>query len=153
VLSSYTTAADTNWQPIIAIRKTANFNGRTNSVNIELNSYEVAATGNMELRVTVGGTTSNLTWATPTGRTLAETAVESKITTIGTALAASSDGEPTQYSYVIANGTGSNTRGIAQSSAEFVLGQTTEVILWIRRTSGSGVIVINHAHITWTGDW
>jgi hypothetical protein len=153
LLTSYTTATNTNWQPIIAIRKLATFNGRTNSVNVELRDYLVSATGDMEIRVTVGGTTSNLSWATPTGRTLAETAVESKITTTGTALTTSADGEPVDYGYVAANGTGSNAQGEAAGTAPFVLGQTTEMILWVRRISGSGAMVINHAHLTWAGDW
>jgi hypothetical protein len=153
LLTSYTTALNTLWQPIIAIRKTPNFNGRINSINIQLNNFQVAASGDVQTRITVGGTTSNLAWATPTGRTLAETAVESKLTTSGTALTASVAGEPTQYSYVIANGTGTNLRGTAFSTAEFVLGQSTEVILWVRRTSATGAIIINHAHLTWSGDW
>jgi len=152
LLTSYITALNTNWQPILAIRKTANLNGRTNSVNIQLENFLVASTGDVQVRITVGGTTSNLSWATPTGRTASETAVESKITG-GVALTTSMDGEPTQYTYVLANGSGSNIRGTAASVAEFVLGQTTEVILWVRRISASGAITINHAHISWAGEW
>lgn len=152
ILTLYTTALNTDWQPIIAIRKTANFNGRTNSVNVELDGFEVVATGDLQIRVTVGGTTSNLSWATPTGRTASETPVESKVTG-GTALTTSADGEPTQYSYVLANGAGVNLRGSTASQAEFVLGQSTEVILWVRRISASGAIVINHAHLTWATNW
>jgi hypothetical protein len=153
LITLYTTATNTNWQPIIAIRKLATFNGRTNSVNIALDSFQVAATGDLQLRVTVGGTTSNLSWATPTGRTLAETAVESKITTTGTALTTSVAGEPTGYGYVLASGSGGNVRGVTEGEGSFVLGQTTEVILWVRRISASGAIVINHASLTWAGDW
>jgi hypothetical protein len=25
--------------------------------------------------------------------------------------------------------------------------------LWVRRTSATGAIIINHAHLTWSGDW
>lgn len=153
LVTSYTTALNTNWQPIIAIRKKALLRSRTNSVNVQLNTFQVAATGNLEIRITVGGTTSNLSWATPTGRTASETAIESKITTAGVALTTSVDGEPTQYSFVIASGTGQNIRGVATSTAEFVLGQTTEVILWVRRLSASGAIDINHASIAFIGDW
>jgi hypothetical protein len=153
LVSNYTTASNTDWQPIIAIRKKGLLRSRTNSVNVELINFQVAATGSLELRITVGGTTSNLAWATPTGRTASETAIESKITTAGTPLTTSVDGETTQYSFVVANGTGSNVRGATTSSAEFVLGQTTEVILWVRRLSASGAIDINHGSITFSGDW
>jgi hypothetical protein len=152
LLTNYLTATNTDWQPIIAVRKLATFNGRNNSVNINFDNFLVAATGDMEVRVTVGGTTSNLSWGTPTGRTLAETAVESKVTG-GTPLTTSADGEPIEYSYVPANGAGSNKQGVNEGIAPFVLGQTTEIILWIRRLSASGAMTINHAHVTWAGDW
>lgn len=152
LLRSYTTALNTNWQPLIAIRKTANFNGRTNSLNVKLDSFQVASTGDVEVRITVGGTTSNLSWGTPTGRTASETGVESKVTG-GTALTTSVDGEPSSYSYVIANGTGSNTKGTTAGTVEFTLGQATEIILWVRRISGAGSVVINHANLTWTTNW
>jgi hypothetical protein len=152
LLTLYTTATNTDWQPIIAIRKTANFNGRANSVNIRFNGFQVVATGDLQIRVTVGGTTSNLSFATPTGRTAAETAVESKLTTTATALTTSSDGEPIGYGYVLASGVGLS-RGAEEGESPFVLGQATEVILWVRRISASGAIVINHAQLTWTDDW
>ena len=87
ILTSYTTATDTNWQPIIAIRKKADLNSRTNSVLAYLNSFAVTADSDMEIRVTIGGTTSNGTWGTPTGWTATETALETKVTVAGTVLA------------------------------------------------------------------
>jgi hypothetical protein len=153
LVTNYTTALNTDWQPLIAIRKTANFNARVNSVNIQLNSFLVAATGDLQVRVTVGGTTSNLTFGTPSGRSASETAVESKVTSTGTRLTASVAGEPTEYAYVAGTGSGSNTQGTSEGSAQFVLGQTTEVILWVRRITAIGAITVNHAHLTWVGDW
>ena len=149
LLTSYTTALNTNWQPIIAIRKLANFSGRENSINVALRDFLVSATASVEVRVTIGGTTSNLVWGTPSGRTATETAIESKVTG-GTALTTSVDGEPTEYAFVVAAGTGSNTLGATEGEESFVLGQATEVILWIRRISGAGACVITHAHMSVT---
>jgi hypothetical protein len=153
LITSYVTVANILWQPIIAIKKKLTFNGRPNSVNVQLSDFLVAATGgDLEVRITIGGTTSNLTFGTPTGRTATETAIETKRTGV-TALTTSASGEPTQYSYVLAGGSGTNVKGASESEAQFVLGQNTEIILWVKRMSASGVITVNHAHITWTESW
>lgn len=153
ILTLYTTATDTNWQPIIAIRKKADLNGRTNSVLAFLDSFSVTADSDMQIRVTIGGTTSNGTWGTPTGWTATETALETKVTVLGTALAASTDGNPTDYSFVLALGTGQSKAGSASSSNRIALGATQEVILWVRRLVGSGAMIIKNANVTWEEEW
>ena len=153
ILTSYTTALNTNWQPLIAFRKMANFNGRANSVRVRLNSFIVAADNDMQIRYTVGGTTSNLAWATPTGRTATETAVETKITTSGTALAASADGEPLDYAFVTAAGSGVTRSGDVELDTDLTIGSTQEVILWIRRLTAGGAMVVKMASVTWTEEW
>lgn len=153
ILSSYTTATNTDWQPIIAVRKKAQLNGRTNSVLAYLNSFAVSADSDMEIRVTIGGTTSNGTWGTPTAWTATETAIETKVTSSGTPLATSADGNPVDYSFVLASGTGQSRGGQSSSFNRIPLGATQEVILWVRRLSDTGAMIIKNANVTWEEEW
>lgn len=150
LLSNYTTATNTDWQPLIAFRKKSTFNGRPNSVNVFLNSFNVSADGEVDVRITRGGSTSNLAWATPTDCTATETAIETKITTSGTPLTTSSAGSPVDYGFVSATKTAS-----ASFSGDIVLvvGSEEEVILWVRRLSAVGAIVVKQAHVTWREEW
>ena len=149
LLTNYTTALNTNWQPLIAFRKKATFNGRPNSVNGSLENFEVASDGEVETRITIGGTTSNLTFVNPTGILATETANETKITGV-TALTTSLDGNPSDYGFVNANNKAS---GSYVGNVQIILGDNVEVILWVRRLSATGAIVIKHAHLTWKEEW
>ena len=149
LLTNYTTVTNTNWQPLIAFRKKSTFNSRPNSVNAFLENFTISADGEIETRITRGGTTSNLSWATPTGCTSTETSIETKITT-GTALTTSADGSPIDYGFVSATKTAGNT---FSSEVSIILGSDEEIILWIRRLSGSGGIIVKHAHLTWKEEW
>lgn len=152
LLTNYTTATNTNWQPIIAFREKATLNGRDNSVVVRALNFVVASDGNLETRITYSGTTNNLSWGTPTGLTATETAIESKVTTTGTALTTSAPGFPIEYGFVPGGATG---RGGGTNFAEltFPLGVGQEVILWIRRLSGTGAIIVQHAHVSWLEEW
>lgn len=151
LISNYTTATNTNWQSILAFRKKTTFNSRTNSVNVILDDFQVSGDGEMETRITIGGTTSNLTWLTPTGITATETAIETKISgTGGTVLTTSVDGNPSDYGFVNATKTSS---GSFQEKVDVLLGSDIEVILWVRRLSAVGAIVVKHAHVTWQEEW
>lgn len=152
LVTSYTTATNTNWQPLVAFRKKATFNGRTNSVLVRLKQFEVAADADMEVRVTIAGTTSNLSWGAPTGVTATETAVETKVTG-GTALTTSADGQPRDYAFVNAGGVGTNRGDTSSTDTEFALGAGQEVILWVRRQSATGAMIVKHAHVTWEEEW
>lgn len=149
LLSNYTTALNTNWQPIIAFRKKSTFNGRPNSVNGSLENFEVYADGELETRITTGGTTSNLAWGTPTGVASTETAIETKVTG-GTVLTTSVDGSPSDYGFVTA--TNRNSGGFS-NDVTISLGDDIEVILWVRRLTAVGAIVIKHANLTWKEEW
>ena len=149
LLTNYTTATNTTWQPIIAIRKKATFNGRPNSVNVLKQSIDISCDGEIEIRTTTGGTTSNLSWATPTGVTATETAIETKVTG-GTALTTSVDGSPLDYGFVFSN---NKINSSFESKVSATLGANEELILWIRRLSGSGAIVVKHANITVKEEW
>lgn len=149
LLSNYTTALNIDWQPIIAFRKKSMFNGRTNSVNGSLENFEVYADGEVETRITTGGTTSNLSWGTPTGVTSTETAIETKVTG-GTVLTTSVDGSPSDYGFVTAT---NRTSGGFTNDINIALGDDVEVILWVRRLSAVGAIVIKHANVTWKEEW
>lgn len=148
-LSNYTTALNTNWQPLIAFRKKSTFNGRANSVNGSLENFDVSADGEVETRITIGGTTSNLSWGTPTGVPSTETAIETKVTG-GTALTTSADGNPSDYGFVTANNKAS---ALFEKDTNIILGDTIEVILWIRRLSAVGAVIVKHAHVTWREEW
>lgn len=152
LLTNYTTATNTDWQPLIAVRPKATHgtSGRTNSVLIRPRSYKVYADGPIETRVTVGGTTLNLSWGTPTGWTAAESAAETKVTG-GTALTTSADGFPFGYDYL--DGT-NKTSGKAGFNLEILeLGEAEEMIVWIRRLSATGTVIIKHANIAWLEEW
>lgn len=153
ILTSYTTATNTNWQPLIAFRKKATLNGRANSVRVRLSGAQVATDTEMQIRYTIGGTTSTGVWGTPSGRTATETAVETKVTVAGTVLAASADGEPLGYDFVATNGNAINRVGDAELDTEFSIGATQEVILWIRRFSGSTAMIVKMGTISWTEEW
>ena len=150
LLTNYTTATNVLWQPLISFRKKATFNSRANSVDVSLEDFQISGDGEMETRITIGGITSNLAWATPTGITATETAIETKITTGAAALTTSTDGNPSDYGFVNATKTQSGT---SQEKVNIVLGSDIEVILWIRRLSASGTIIVKHAHLTWREEW
>lgn len=151
LLTNYTTALNTDWQPILAFRKKSTFNGRPNSVNVRLEHIEVDADGEIEVRTTYGGTTSNLSWGAPTDISASETAVETKVTTSGTALTASATGTPLDYGFV--SGAGNKQATSFDDDVVFTVSSTDEVILWIRRLSATGAIIIKHAHLTWQEEW
>lgn len=153
ILTNYTTATSTSWQPLIAVRpkSTHGTSGRTNSVVLRVTNFLVAADNEMECRITYGGTTSNLAWATPTGWTSSESAAETKITTSGTALTTSADGYPIDYEFVNSARAGSSS--ISNDRLQISLGSSKEAILWIRRLTGAGAMVVKHAHLTWSEEW
>lgn len=152
LLTDYTTATNTNWQPLLAVRPKATHgtSGRDNSVVIRVVDFHVSADNEMEVRLTYAGTTSNLSWAAPTGWTAAESAAETKVTG-GTALTTSADGYPIDYDFVSGSRTASDS--IDNTRQQLSLGQDREAILWVRRLSGSGAMVVKHAHITWVEEW
>lgn len=152
ILTNYTTALSTNWQPLIAVRpkSTHGTSGRANSVTVKVTDFVVAADNDMEVRLTYAGTTSNLSWGAPTGWTSAESACETKITG-GTALTTSADGYPIEYDFISATKFGTNS--IANENQQLGLGSSREAILWIRRQTAVGAMVIKHAHITWAEEW
>lgn len=152
LLNDYTTATNTDWQPLIAVRKksTHGTSGRNNSVTAIVKGYSLSADGEVVTRLTTGGTTSNLAWATPTGWTSAESSVETKLTTSGTALTTSADGFP--YAYDFVNSSKTALQKIDNSST-IKLGASDEVILWVKRLSASGAIVIKHANLQITEEW
>lgn len=150
LLTNYTTALNTDWQPLIAFRKKATFNGRPNSVNVRLEHLEVAGDGELEVRATYGGTTSNLSWGAPTDISASETAVETKVTG-GTPLTTSAVGTPLDYGFV--SGAGNKQATNFDDDVVFTVSATEEVILWVRRLSGTGAIIIKHAHLTWQEEW
>lgn len=152
LLTNYTTATSTNWQPLIAVRpkSTHGTSSRANSVVIRVTDFFVATDNEMEVRITYGGTTSNLSWGTPTGWTAAESAAETKITG-GTALTTSADGYPIDYEFVTSSRTGSAS--IENENQQLTLGSSKEVILWVRRLTAVGAMVVKHAHLTWSEEW
>lgn len=150
VLSNYTTALNTDWQPLIAIRKKSTFNGRPNSVNVALKSLVTAGDGELEVRVTRDATTSNLTFSSPTGVPASETAVETKVTG-ETALTTSSDGTAIDYGFV--EGSGNKQVKTISQNTKLELSTDGETVLWIRRLSPTGTIIVKHANLNWEESW
>ena len=151
-LSNYTTVQSVAWQPIIAIRPKATHgpSSRDNSVVIRITDFFLAADNEMEVRMTYNGTTSNLAWATPTGWTAAESAAEAKVTG-GTALTTSADGSPQEYGFVTASRTLSGS--VENPRLQLALGSDREAILWVRRLTAVGAMIVKHAHVSWTEEW
>jgi len=151
LLTNYTTATSTSWQPLIAVRKKAQLNGRTNSVTVRTNHYTLCADSEMETRMTINGVTSApVAWSTPTGWTSTETALETKITTSGTAMTASTDGEPFAYNFASSTKTALVS---VTSESSIPMGATTEIILWIRRLTAVGAMKVLHASIEFDEEW
>lgn len=153
LITDYTTATNTNWQPLIALRKkfTHGPSNRTNSVRINVKKAEVSANGELETRITYKGITTTGSFVTLTGWTSSETAAEVK-TTQNYILTASPEGFPTMYGYVDQSGGGTN---IAKSTTDVDLpiGYGDEVIFWIRRLTASGAIIVKNAHLDWEEEW
>jgi hypothetical protein len=149
LVSNFTTATNILWQPLIAFRKKATFNGRPNSVNVHLEHLTVSGDGELEVRITRGGTTSNLTFAAPTGVAVTETAVETKRTG-GVALTTSVEGNPIDYGFLSANNRAATS---FDNDVTIIIGSDEEIILWVRRLIGTGAIVVKQAHITWREEW
>lgn len=59
LLTSYATATNTNWQPLIAIRKKVTHNSLPNNVAVYVIQFEVYADDELQVRLTRDGTTSN----------------------------------------------------------------------------------------------
>lgn len=152
LVTNTTTALSTSWQPLIAVRPKATHgtSGRPNSVSIRLTNFYVAADAEMEVRVTYDGTTNNLSWGAPTGWASTESASETKVTG-GTALTTSADGFPIDYEYVTATRTSSAVA--TNERQQLTLGANKEAILWVRRLTAVGAMVVKHAHITWSEEW
>jgi hypothetical protein len=150
VLFNYTTVANILWQPLISIRKRSTFRSRNNSVNARIESFGVSADGPVQVRLTVGGVTSNGTFATPTDWTTGETSLESKVTVLGTALAATT-GYPYEYSSVAASSNNQSSR--IDQRVVAIIGKDQEVILWVRRNSGAGTVIIGSANLAIIEEW
>jgi hypothetical protein len=151
LLTLYTTATNTNWQPVLAVRKKATFRGRPNSINIKVSGFLVSADGDLQVRLTKNGITSNLAWTTPLDWPSTETACEVKTTSGGTPLTTSASGFPLDYALL--SGTNNQTNSNVAMKNNIVLGEDTEIILWVRRYSAVGAIVVNSAVIEWTECW
>jgi hypothetical protein len=151
LLTQYTTATNTDWQPILAVRKKATFRGRPNSINIKIAGFLLSADGNLQVRLTKNGITSNLAWTTPIDWPATETACEVKTTSNGTPLTTSSSGFPLDYALL--SGTNNQTNSDVSTKNNIVLGEDSEVILWVRRYSAAGAIVVNSAVVEWTECW
>lgn len=120
-----------------------------------LSDFAIASDGDLQIRVTVNGTTDDpLAWNTPTGWTSTETAMETKVTAFGAVLTTIADGLPTHYAFALSGGAGNNKIGGQASTATRIsMGATQEIILWVRRLSGTGAIVVKHGVLKWTEEW
>lgn len=151
LISQFTTATNTNWQPIIAVRKKQTFNGRANSVNVKIDDFEVNTDGDCDVRLTVNTVTNTVpAYGTPTNWTANETAVETK-TSSGTAITTLSSGYPVAYTFATTTNRGGYKTAIGDPDLLVGIGQ--EVVLWIRRHSSSGSLIVKNAHITWDENW
>ena len=151
LISNYTTAGNTNWQPIIAIRKKATHgtSNRPNSVQAIINGYGLAADGELETRLTYKGITTTGSWSAPTGWDSTESALEVK-TANQFIITVSPEGFPTDYGFAAAS---NQVTGLIEAAASFPLTPLVEVILWVRRLTASGTIIVKHAHLDWTEKW
>lgn len=147
IIRAYTLGTNTNWQPLIAIRKKSTFgpSSRVNSTKVKFKNLEIASSSELEVRLTINSTTNNLTWASPTGWDTTESSVETKISA-GTQLTTSVVGYPTLYSFV-------NTASTRVIDQEFEINEGNEVIIWVRRLSATGTMTIKLASMQWVEEW
>lgn len=152
LISNFTTAGNTNWQPLIAVRKKLNHgtSNRSNSVRAYVTGYGLAADGELETRLTFNGTTTTGSWQTPTTWTSAESACEVKVTG-PYVLAASPEGLGANYGFAAA--TNQSTGNISRDTLISMGSYQTEIILWVRRLTASGTIIVKNAHLDWEEEW
>jgi len=82
LISNFTTATNTDWQALIAMRKKLIHgpSNRPNSVRVLISGYGLSADGELETRLTFKGVTTTGSFVTPTGWTSVECASEVKVT-------------------------------------------------------------------------
>ena len=150
ILESFTTAGNTNWQPLIVLRKKAEFpTGRANSVNVFLKRATVASNTDVRVRITIGGVTTGA-YSAVTDTPITETAMEQKIASAVT-IGVTSSGIPIMYDYAIGNT--SRTASFTRNEFDNPVGGVQELILWIKRLSSTGTVVINQASMTVSEEW
>ncbi len=151
-INDYQLANNTNWQPVLAIRRKSVFgdSGRVNSVKCFLRSLSVSASGaDIKWKLSQNGVTNNVTvpYATPTEWLAAETAVETKKTT-ATAITTIASGYPILY---LSTAAGENVERIFEFDLDLTIDSTNEWVLYAQRTTGTATI--RSAAIHWVEEW
>lgn len=150
IISNFTiTAAQNVWQPIMAmhVEPTHGPSNRSNSVQVIYRGFEAASDNPTQMMVTFGGTiTGTPDWGAPTLWTPEETAT---LTRVAGSLTGVITGYPINYALLPT----SNQARVSLNEVDenLPLGQTTEVILWTRRTSSSATTV--SAVLRWDEQW
>ncbi len=151
-INDYQLVNNTNWQPVLAIRRKSVFgdSGRTNSVKCFLRSLSVSASGaDIKWKLSQNAITNNVTvaYATPTEWLAAETAVETKKTG-ATAITTTTIGYPVLY---LSTAAGENVERIFEFDLDLTIDSTNEWVLYAQRTTGTATI--RSAAIHWVEEW
>lgn len=141
---------NTNWQPIMAIRKKERFNGFLNSVNVRLESFNVVIDEIVQIRLTYDGNVANGNWNSPIGWNTNETAIEAMTGSSAVALSSTNEGKPIAYDFI--GSAKKDSYGVISNNVDLLLGNNTEVILWVRNPSGTASTVIG-ASVTVTEEF
>lgn len=151
----YETAGNTEWQPLVAIRKKPDFPpdpNQGNSINVVLRGFQVSATAGATFRITSAppGTVTNGTWTDVPGWG-EESTVQQKITTTGNPLTVGTGPQyPAIYRFV--DGTFFQSEAVLQDDREIILGQADEAILSVLRDSAGGTVTVKSA-LNWEEEW
>lgn len=148
-LPDYTiTAAEDVWEPLIAIRKKATFRGRQNSLRIVPKGVILSADDDAGVRITFDATTVGAVWGAPSGIPAGETGVE----LAGPGFTVSDAGITiVEQSTAQSAGGRSSAPPPVAPERETVLGDDTEVVVWVRRRTGN-VTVVN-VTVEWDERW
>lgn len=146
--------ADTDdWQPLIAYRKKLRLNDLPNSVNVNLTSFTVATDRPVEVKLTLNGSVSGGTWQQPDGWPAEETATEVKVTSDGDPLSVGPLGEGRAITYGYVSSTRRQSASTFRENQTTLLGRTTQVILWVKRTESNRTPTVRIGEIEVTERW
>jgi hypothetical protein len=123
------TVTSTSYVAVAAIRKTANLNGRENSVNVYISDIQVITDNAVSIMLDYGGSSTGGTWGAPSNVDSDETAMEVNTTITGA----------TAYTAVdkIIAGGDKNTNISSTRQERIIFGQTDEVVIYMKKLTAT----------------
>ena len=133
----------TTYEPVLAVRKKANLNSRTNSVKAVFEKIAIGSDQKIYWYLTYGDALDG-SWGAITGVPAASTALE--VNTTATA-AGTTQNRIVQHGFILA---GASDRETAERLSRIALGATDAITLWVKK-SGTNATV--DAVLTFEEEW